>query len=248
MHGRKLVTVPILLRVRGIKMSLEILDLVGRSLQAIGWVFLPFTLTPVLCLLFPKHKLTTGFQFGLCQIIDGFNIWVGEMVKWLLPALVVSIAFGVIALSIFGQAWTKFDESATYFHATVILLGSAATLLAGQHVRVDIFYAKMPAKSKALVDIVGFYALLIPFCLVLIWNAQSFVGLAWVSLEGSAETDGIRGIFILKTFVSIFALMMLAQGLSIAGRASLFLRGKPMPETPPEIEDPYVTDHLETGL
>jgi len=229
-------------------MNPELLELVGLCLQAIGWVFLPFLLAPMLCLFFPKYKLITGFQLSLSDIIDGFNIWVGEMVKWLLPALVVSIAFGVIALSIFGQAWTKYDESATYFHATVILLGSAATLLAGQHVRVDIFYTKMTGKSKALVDIAGFYALLIPFCLVLIWNAQSFVGLAWISLEGSAESDGIRGVFLLKTFVSVFALMMLFQGLSIAGRAALLLHNKPTPGTTPKPEKPYVTDHLEAGL
>jgi len=226
-------------------MTPEFLDIIGRALRAIGWVFLPFLFTPFLCLLLPKSKLITGFQAALSHTIDSFNMWVGEMVKWLLPALVVSIAFGVIALSIFGQAWTKFDESATYFHAIVILLGSAATLLAGQHVRVDIFYAKMPTKSKALVDILGFYALLIPFCLVLIWNAQSFVGLAWVSLEGSAESDGVRGVFILKTCMSIFALMMLAQGLSIAGRAALFLRGNATPDLPEHIEDPFGPEHLE---
>jgi TRAP-type mannitol/chloroaromatic compound transport system permease small subunit len=233
-------------------MNSELLEFLSHSLQTIGWVFLPFLLTPFFCLLFPKSKFIANFQSTLCEIIDGFNIWVGEMVKWLLPALVISIAFGVIALSIFGQAWTKYDESATYFHATVILLGSAATLLAGQHVRVDIFYARMTSKSKALVDIVGYYALLIPFCLILIWNAQSFVGLAWTSFEGSFESDGIRGIFALKTFVSVFAIMMLTQGLSIAGRAVLSLHGKSTlgtiyePEESPEM--PYVTDHLESGL
>lgn len=229
-------------------MEYELLNVIGGALQAIGWVFLPVFLTPLLCLIFPKSKFITGFQSALSHIIDGFNIWVGEMVKWLLPALVVSIAFGVIALSIFGQAWTKFDESATYFHATVILLGSAATLLAGQHVRVDIFYADMQPKSKALVDIIGFYALLIPFGLILVWNAQSFVGLAWISLEGSAESDGIRGVFMLKTCISVFALMMLAQGLSIAGRAAIFLRGKTTAGVPENPENPFAKKHLESGL
>ncbi len=229
-------------------MTSELLDILGRSLQAIGWVFMPFLLTPLLVLVFPKSKFIRNFQTTLTQVIDGFNVQVSETVKWLLPLLVVSIAFGVIALSIFGQTWTKFDESAIYFHATVILLGSAATLLAGQHVRVDIFHASMRPKSKALVDLLGFYALMIPFCLVLIWNAQSFVGLAWSSFEGSAETDGIKGLFILKTFVSIFALMMLTQGLSLAGRATLFLRGHKLPELPERIDDPFGSEHLESGL
>jgi len=128
------------------------------------------------------------------------------------------------------------------------LLGSAATLLAGQHVRVDIFHAKMPPKSKALVDIVGFYALLIPFCIILIWNAQGFITLAWSSFEGSDESDGIRGVFIQKTCMSLFAVMMLAQGLSIAGRAALFMRGNLAPDLPNNIEDPFGPEHLESGL
>ena len=229
-------------------MNLELLDMLGRIFQAIGWVFLPFLLLPLLCLIFAKSNFLSNLQFALIRIIDSFNMFIGELAKWLLVALVVSVAFGVIALSIFGQAWTKFDESATYFHATVILLGSAATLLAGQHVRVDIFYAKCRTRTKALVDIVGFYALLIPFCLVLIWNLQNFIGLAWTSFEGSAESDGIQGVFILKTFMSVFALMMLAQGMSIAGRAALFLTGKDTPPLPKHIDPLYTRASQEGGL
>lgn len=229
-------------------MNSSALEIIGRMVQAIGWVFLPFLLIPLLCLLVPKSKFLSGFQFTLIQLIDGFNARIGEWVKWLLVAMVVSVAFGVIALSIFGQSSTKYDESATYFHALVILLGSAATLLAGQHVRVDIFYSKMSVKNKAFVDLLGFYTLLVPFCIVLIWNAQSFVGLAWVSLEGSAESDGIRGVFILKTCISLFAIMMIAQGLSIAGRAALLLTNKQQPELPNHIDPLFTQEGHEAGL
>jgi len=229
-------------------MTPELLGIIGRSLQAIGWVFMPFLLVPLLSLFSPKSKFIRSFLTNLVQIIDGFNMGVGEAVKWLLPLLVVSIAFGVIALSIFGQAWTKFDESAIYFHATLILLGSAATLLAGKHVRVDIFHANMPPKSKAFVDFLGFYGLMLPFCLVLLWNSQSFVALSWASFEGSAESDGIKGLFILKTFVSIFALMMLAQGLSLAARAALLINGHALPSLPQNIDDPFAVKHGGDGL
>jgi len=228
-------------------MDPALLALFGSILKAIGWVFLPILLLPVLCLLLPKNRFLNELQYGLIEMIDGFNAKMGEWVKWLLVTLVVSVAFGVIALSIFGQAWTKFDESSTYFHATVILLGSAATLLAGQHVRVDIVYTRLKSKTKALVDILGFYALLVPFCLILIWNAQNFVMLSWRSFEGSAESDGIQGIFILKTLVSIFAISLLLQGMSIAGRAVKFLTGQPVPDLPPHI-DPLFEDHKEAGL
>lgn len=223
--------------------------LIGTILKATGWVFLPVLLLPIIRLVFPTNNFIADLQFTLIELIDGFNVRMGEWVKWLLVALVVSVAFGVIALSIFGQAWTKFDESSTYFHATVILLGSAATLLAGQHVRVDIVYTRLKSKAKALVDVVGFYALLVPFCLVLIWNAQNFVMLSWKSFEGSPESDGIQGVFILKTLVSVFAISLLLQGMSIAGRAVNALLGAPSPDLPEKISPLFEDDeHTEAGL
>ena len=139
-------------------MEPEFINSLAHIFKAIGWVFLPVLLTPTICLIFKKQHRISAFQFSLIEIIDGTNLKIGEWTKWLLVILVVTIAFGVIALSIFGQSWTKLDESATYFHTLVILLGSAATLLAGEHVRVDIFYSKMHSRAKVFVDILGLYA------------------------------------------------------------------------------------------
>ncbi len=212
-------------------MTNNILDILTTILPAIGWAFLPFLLLPFIVLLWP-HKFICDLQSGLNRLIDGFNVRIAEAAKWLLVFMVVSIAFGVIALSIFGKSWTKLDESAIYLHASVIMLGAAATLLADEHVRVDIFYSRMSPNAKALVNFIGFYAFLLPFCIILLWNSGNFVGLAWQSLEGSAESDGIQGLFLLKTLIPIFALMLLAQGFSLAGRAALFLREHPLPPLP----------------
>ncbi|MEP1231505.1 MAG: TRAP transporter small permease subunit, partial [Litorimonas sp.] len=169
-------------------------------------------------------------------------------VKWLLPALVLSVAFTVFALSIFGQSWTKLFESAEYMHAMVIMLGASATLLAGQHVRVDIFHTNMRAKTRALVDFVGFYALLLPVCLIILWNSQSFANFAWKTMEASAESDGIAGVYLLKTLIPIFAVMMIGQGLAISLRAAMCLCGQNRPDRPPRIpklfEEPQTVSHI----
>lgn len=222
----------------------------GASLifKAIGWVFLPVLLLPMCCLLLKRVSFFSDLQYCLIEIIDTLSIKIGEATKWLLVVMVVSIAFGVIALSIFGQSWTKLDESAVYFHALVILLGSSATLLAGQHVRVDIFYSQMNERAKALVDIIGYYALLIPFCLIIIWHVQGTIALSWLSFEGSAESDGIRGIYLLKTGVSIFAITLLMQGMAIAGRAVLLLTKKTQPPLPLFIDALFSDDSKQKNM
>jgi len=206
--------------------------MVGGILQAIGWAFLPLLTWPIIHLLFGKAAIIKSLSEGLISVIDNLSFWLGEGAKWLLPLLVISVAASVFALSIFGVTTTKWLESAKYFQALIIMLGAAATLLAGQHVRVDIFFSRMKETGKARVDLIGFYLLLAPVCILLIWNAQSFVSFAWAIREGSSEADGIRGVYILKTLIPIFAITMLAQGLAIATRAVMVLAGHSRPPRP----------------
>ena len=205
----------------------------GAAFKAIGFAFSPLVLLPFIYILLHNSSRLRDFSNIFIQLIDSLSYWIGEMAKWLLPILVLTIAFSVFALSIFGQSWTKLFESAEYLHASVIMLGAAATLLAGQHVRVDIFHTRMPPRSRAWVDFIGFYVLLLPVCLIILWNSQSFISFSWQILEGSAEADGIRGEYLLKTLIPIFAIMMIAQGLAIATRAAMCITGQTGPERPP---------------
>jgi TRAP-type mannitol/chloroaromatic compound transport system permease small subunit len=220
----------------------EILSDIGTALTAIGWVSFPLLFLPFIYLFLHVIPAFKRFCDALIHLTDSFNFVVGEIIKWALPLLVLSIAMSVFALSIFGLSWTKLFESAEYLHASVIMLGAAATLLAGQHVRVDIFQTRMSERAKALVDFIGFYAFLIPVTLIILWDSQSFVSFAWSIFEGSAEADGIRGEFLLKTLIPLFCIMMLGQGLAIALRAAMCLRGQRRPQRP-EHTPPLFGDH-----
>ncbi|MGJ8559663.1 MAG: TRAP transporter small permease subunit [Litorimonas sp.] len=200
-------------------------------IKAVGWAFLPALIIPVLYLLFPRPWLR-NLTSGLIRAIDSSIFGLGEVVKWALPLLVISVAASVFALSIFGTATVKWLESAFYFQAIIITLGAAATLLAGQHVRVDIFHERMGTEARARVDLVGYYLLLAPVCLLIIWNSQTFVGFAWMTLEGSTESNGIRGVFLLKTMIPVFAITLIMQGLAIALRAAMALNGETRPARP----------------
>lgn len=223
----------------------SVIDNLGAAFQAVGYVFSPLLLLPLFYLFFSRIKLLKSFSDALIITIDTLSYTIGELTKWMLPILVLTIAFSVFALSIFGQSWTKLFESAEYLHATVIMLGAAATLLAGQHVRVDVFHTHMTAKASAMVDFTGFYALLLPVCLIILWNSQGFISFAWRIFEGSAEADGIRGEYLLKTLIPIFAVMMIMQGLAIALRAAMCLNGHSRPSRPPHTPKFFAKEDLE---
>lgn len=218
------------------------IDIVAAAVKGIGWATLPLLLLPALYVLLPKNRALAEVSRHIIQIIDSVNYCIGEVVKWALLALVLTTAFSVFALSIFGLAWTKLFQSATYFHGVVIMLGAASTLLAGQHVRVDVFHRGLSERRRAWIDFIGYYVLLAPVCLIILWDSQSFIYFAWRIFEGSSEADGIGGVFLLKTLVPLFCITMLAQAMSIALRAALCIREDIRPRRPHGIAPLFPAD------
>lgn len=222
-------------------MSPSLLEMFGNSLHYIGWAFAPLLLLPAV--VFFTGRLVT-FSETLISIIDQINTLIGEIVKWVMPLMVISIVLAVFALSIYGVSSIWWDESAIYLHAIGICLGVAPTYLAGQHVKVDIFYDRMKPDTKALVEFCGFHALLLPVCLTVIWQSQSFVAFAWQSFEGSTNSGGIKGIFLLKTALSAMFILLLIQGLSVALRAVVQLRVKKALVIPEHASFPFMDSNI----
>jgi TRAP-type mannitol/chloroaromatic compound transport system permease small subunit len=127
----------------------------------------------------------------------------------------------------YGSIWLT--ESVTYGHATLIMLAAAWTLKAGGHVRVDVFYAHASERTRALIDLAGSLLLLLPFTLVLLWLSVPYAARSWAILERSQEVGGLPLVFVLKTLLPLFALLMALQGVAQAIRAASTLTRQSVP-------------------
>jgi TRAP-type mannitol/chloroaromatic compound transport system permease small subunit len=110
-----------------------------------------------------------------------------------------------------------------YGHAAVFMLAAAWTLRGEGHVRVDIFYGEASARTKALIDLLGAILLLLPFMLVLLWLSEPYAQRSREVIERSQEASGLPIVFVLKTLIPVFALMMALQGVAQAIRAATAL-------------------------
>jgi TRAP-type mannitol/chloroaromatic compound transport system permease small subunit len=157
--------------------------------------------------------------------IDRFNRVVGRIAAWGTLFIVV-MQFAVVLLRhVLGIGSIWLSESILYGHAAVFMLAAAWTLLEGGHVRVDIFYADASAQTKALIDLAGALLLLLPFMLALAILAVPYVGRSWEVLERSREASGLPLVFLLKTLIPVFAILMALQGVAQAIRAMTALAG-----------------------
>jgi TRAP-type mannitol/chloroaromatic compound transport system permease small subunit len=62
--------------------------------------------------------------------------------------------------------------------------------------------------------------------LVLAWFSLPYVSRSWTIFETSRETSGLPAVFLLKTLIPMFALLMALQGVSQAIRAAHVLAGE----------------------
>lgn len=205
----------------------------GRILGWAGLILSPLLVLPLLGGIWGRFvglpgPLETAFS-KLIAVFDRISTVFGDAARWLALGLVIVTATVVIQRYVFGFASTKLQETVIYMHALLFLLSAASTLLADGHVRVDIIYAKLSERGKAWTDLIGTYLALFPMALLILWVSTPYINASWRILERSRESDGLPLVFLLKTAIPLFAVLLILQGLASALRAALTISGKSAP-------------------
>ncbi|MDA9034957.1 TRAP transporter small permease subunit, partial [Hyphomicrobiales bacterium] len=154
---------------------------------------------------------------------DKINEFVGKNISWFIILMVIVQLAIVMSRYIYGIGFLKLQELLIYLHGSLFTLAAGYTLLKDEHVRVDLIYREASQKYKSLINIFGSLVFLIPFCLLTFSTSLPYVRRSWKILEGSPETSGLNAVFILKTVLIIFPILLLLQSFSIIIRSSVSL-------------------------
>lgn len=157
------------------------------------------------------------------HFIDRCSDALGRCLGWSLLLLMLVMVVVVALRYIFDFGSIALQESSLYLHAMVFMLGAGYTLKDNEHVRVDVFYRNFSANRQALVDLFGSFFLLLPVCIFLLMSCWQYVMTSWQLLEGSPEAGGLPLVFILKSALLLFPLLLLLQGLSQIAKSILTL-------------------------
>ena len=163
----------------------------------------------------------------LADGIDRINAAIGRAAAWCC-LFIVLVEFATVVLRYaFGVGSIAAQESVLYAQAALFMLAAAWTLQTGGHVRVDVFYAQAKSRTRALVDLFGALVFLLPFATVLGLLSIPYAARSWAILEHSRETSGLPLVYLFKTLIPVFAVLIGLQGVAQAIRAARVLIGPP---------------------
>jgi TRAP-type mannitol/chloroaromatic compound transport system permease small subunit len=159
--------------------------------------------------------------------IDRFSIATGRAVSWLTLAMVLVTFVIVVMRYVFGVGLIWLQETLTWLHAVVFMLGTAYTMQREEHVRVDIFYRDMDEWRRAWVNLLGVVFFVFPMCAFFVWTAWDYVVTSWSIGEVSRNAGGLPYPFVplLKSVLIIMPLAVALQGISLLLRSIQGLKG-----------------------
>jgi TRAP-type mannitol/chloroaromatic compound transport system permease small subunit len=157
--------------------------------------------------------------------VDRLSVGVGRVVAWLTLVMVVGTFLIVLLRYLFDAGFIWMQESVTWMHAAIFMLGAAWALRNGDHVRVDVFYKRMSQSAQGWVDLLGTLLFLLPMCGYIFFESLPYVQQSWEIGERSREASGLPGLFLLKTLIPLTALLLALQGVSDIVRAARRIRG-----------------------
>ena len=164
----------------------------------------------------------------MSKFLDAFSIRVGHAVSWL-TLLMVIVTFVIVVLRyVFGTGLIWLQESLTWMHAAVFMLGAAYTLQQEEHVRVDIFYRKMSEQQRAWVNLLGVLVFIFPMCAFFVYESIDYVAASWSLREVSRNSGGLSypAVPLLKSVLVIMPVAVALQGLALLLRAAKVIRGR----------------------
>jgi TRAP-type mannitol/chloroaromatic compound transport system permease small subunit len=141
------------------------------------------------------------------SVIDLF----GKVASWLTLSIVLLIVVNVIlrySMSL-GSVWSQ--ELEWHLLAAMILFGISFSLLRGDNVRVDLFYANYTPQKKYIVDLVS-AILTIIIAVFFVKLSINYVGQSFSIGEKSPDPGGIPMRWLVKSLIPIGFSLLALQG------------------------------------
>ncbi|HVY57390.1 MAG TPA: TRAP transporter small permease subunit [Xanthobacteraceae bacterium] len=176
---------------------------------------------------------------AVSRAIDAVNLRIGKVLSWLIVAAVLISATNATVRKIFDTSSNAWLELQWVLFSIVFLLCSPWTLLANEHIRIDIVNNLFPKRVRDVIDLVGHALFLLPLTIIMIVTSYPFFLRSFAIDEQSQNAGGLPQ-WPAKSLVLIGFVALFFQGISELIKRIAVMRG--------DIPDPHATAGSHTAI
>ena len=160
------------------------------------------------------------------DFIDKLVNFFGKVASYLVAILAFLVVYDAMSRYLFHGGSVALQELEWHIFDVIFLVGLSWALQSDEHVRVDIFYSRFSAKTKAVVNLVSMLFLVIPFSALVVYMSSNFIYLSFLQDEISSDPGGLKFRYIIKGFISFGFVLLTLQALSEVYKNLKIIRGQ----------------------
>lgn len=153
------------------------------------------------------YRITLGLCIGLFAILFAGQIAI------------------VLLRYVMGVGFLHLQDAVIYAFACLVVLSVPLAMHRDRHVRVDVLREGQSPRIRRLTDRAGHLLFTLPVFGLIAWNGWPLIRDSWAIREGSMETGGLAGLFIVKSMVLVMCALVI-----VAAIAGLLAREQETPD------------------
>ena len=150
---------------------------------------------------------------AVSRTIDAVNSRLGKWVSWLVVVVVIVSAGNATVRKLFDMSSNAWLELQWVMFSIIFLLCSPWTLLANEHIRIDIVSNALSKTTRNVIDIFGHIFFLLPLTIVMMITSWPFFTRSFRINEQSQNAGGLPQ-WPTKSLVAIGFTLLFIQGIS----------------------------------
>ncbi|MBI2317625.1 MAG: TRAP transporter small permease subunit [Betaproteobacteria bacterium] len=148
----------------------------------------------------------------LLHVIDTINEWVGTIASFLILIITGITTYEIVCRYVFNSPTEWSFELTGFLFLAYTVLGGGYTLLHEAHVNTDIFYSRLSARGKAILDLMT-AVLFFVFAVAFTWAGWRLAWTATLTGEHSG-TPWNPPVYLAMWVLPVGGLLLLIQGLA----------------------------------
>jgi TRAP-type mannitol/chloroaromatic compound transport system permease small subunit len=160
----------------------------------------------------------------LSGVIDAINLRLGKALAWLILIVVLISAVNATVRKVFDTSSNAWLELQWILFGVVFLLCAPWTLLANEHIRIDIVNNMLPKHWRDAIDLFGHVFFLLPLTIVMLITSVPFFLSSFALNEQSMNAGGVVQ-WPAKSLVMIGFGLLLLQAVSETIKRIAVMRG-----------------------